>query len=494
MGKKPLFYRDAGGEVAFASELQALLSALGSTPEIDPEALDLFLAYACVPGERSIFSGVRKLPPAHVAAFDAKGSSLRRYWELSFRDKSARGEDELLAELDSLLSDATRIRMIADVPLGAFLSGGVDSSVVVAHMSRLASGVRTFAIGFPEERFNELPHAAKVARHCGTVHEELVIKPDAAEILPRLVWHYGEPFGDASAVPTYYVAQAARRHVTVALNGDGGDESFAGYDWCRREAILQRYRESLPLALRRGPLRALGTAAAFLPGRAGHQLGAMLTRGAQTVGETYWNWDLWGEAERSRLYRPAWRQRLAGFRARAHLEDLFARGTAGEDLDRALEAMIHLYLPDDLLVKADIASMANSLEPRSPLLDYRIVEFAARLPTSLKVRGGLTKALLKRHAADLVPREVVYRPKQGFSVPLADWLRGALRPSLAGILLHPRALERGYFQPDALRALVQSFLGGAEHATRLWGLLWLEIWHLLFIDKAIAPGDSLRQV
>ena len=492
LGKKPLFYLDQGGRVVFASELGALLAGLESTPALDPAALDAYLAYLCVPGERSIFKGVRKVPPAHYAVFHRGGATLTRYWDLSFRRKTAEREPALLEELDELLQEATRIRLISDVPLGAFLSGGVDSSAIVAHMSRLMPEPRTFSIGFADEDHNELPHARAVARALGTRHEEFVVEPDAAEILPRLVWHYGEPFADSSAIPTYYVAQMARRHVTVALNGDGGDEIFAGYPWCLRERMLQRYREGLPEWLRAGPLRSLGKSIGRISGRAAYLAAALLVRGGSPAGQTFWIWPRWGREEQQALYDPAWLARLDGDSPQEHLLDLFKRSSATQDLDRTLDVAIRSYLPDDLLVKVDIASMANSLETRSPLLDHRVVEFAAALPTHLKVRGSVTKYLLKKHTARLLPSASVHRRKQGFAVPLARWLRGPLRPFLESILLHPRALRRGYFAPDSVRLLVRRFLQGEPLETRVWSLLWLELWSLLFLDKQIDAGTTLK--
>jgi asparagine synthase (glutamine-hydrolysing) len=496
VGKKPLFYRDHGGEVVFASEVRALLKGIATTPDVDPEMLDSYLAYMCVPGDRSIFSGIRKVPPASIATFTRTGCRIDRFWSLSYRSKPRRSEVEVQERLDALLTDATRVRMISDVPVGAFLSGGVDSSTVVALMARQAGAVKTFSVGFSEESFNELPHARKVASVWGTQHEEIHVEPDASAILPRLVWHYGEPFADSSAVPTYYVAEAARRRVTVALNGDGGDEGFGGYPWHRAIRVASLYRSVAPARLRRF-LDPLGRSVADSPRAPGFLRAASSLVGhwgGRTPVDSFWIWPGFREPDRPALYTSAFLSRLRDFKPTDYARRIY-RGASGlDDVDCALEAGIETYLPDDLLVKVDVATMAHSLEARSPLLDYRVLEFAASLPPGRHVGLMSTKRLLKAYAARLIPPSVVYRRKQGFSIPLAAWLRGPLRAPMTVLLGDARFAKRGYFEATAVRGLIEKHVAGEDHSPRLWALLWLELWFRMFVDGDLHRDDSLRSL
>ena len=496
VGKKPLFYRDQGGEVVFASEVRSLLKGMATTPDVDPEALDAYLAYMCVPGDRSIFEGIRKVPPASIATFSRGGSRIDRFWTLSYRSKPPRPAGEIQERLDGLLTDATRVRMISDVPVGAFLSGGVDSSTVVALMARLAGRVKTFSVGFGDESFNELPHARKVAAVCGTEHEEIEVQPDASAILPRLVWHYGEPFADSSAVPTYYVAQASRRRVTVALNGDGGDEGFGGYPWHRAIRVAGLYRRGVPAALRR-LLAPAGRALA--ESRRAPRVVRSVSRlvgqwGSGSPFDSFWIWPGFLQADRESLYTAGFRSRLGDFHPAEHVRHALLQASGSADVDRALQVGIETYLPDDLLVKVDVATMAHSLEARSPLLDYRVLEFAASLPPERHVGLFGTKRLLKAYAARLLPASVIYRPKQGFSIPLAEWLRGPLRRPLTALLGDARFAKRGYFEPATVRSLVERHQSGEDHGPRLWALLWLELWFRMFVDGDLRRDDSLRDL
>jgi asparagine synthase (glutamine-hydrolysing) len=496
VGKKPLFYRDAEGEVAFASEVRALVRGLRGTPPVDPRALHAYLGYLCVPGEASIYEGVHKVPPACVVTCNRQGLRIDRYWSLSFREKIRCVEREAVERLDALLDEATRLRLISDVPLGAFLSGGVDSSTVVAMMSRAGGTVRTFSVGFTDERLNELPHAKAVAQALGTRHTEIVVEADAAAILPRLVWHYGEPFADHSAVPTYYVSAAARQHVTVALNGDGGDESFAGYSWNRAVRVAELYRQIVPRPLRRG-LEPIGHAIGRLAPREGsaRSLSRLMNDWSdRPAADLFWIWPGFRKSDLEVLCTESFRSRLANLDPGAYARAVYERTDGPDDVDRGLQVILDTYLPDHLLVKTDIASMANSLEARSPLLDYRILEFAASLPSRLKFRGMRSKRILKTLAARLVPPSVVYRPKQGFGVPLADWLRGPLRRPLSVLLGHDRFAARGYFDRRAVGDLVERHMSGEDHSVRLWALLCLEIWFRMFVDGEIGRQDSLHDL
>ncbi len=490
VGKKPLFYARAGGQLVFASELQGLLEHPDVRRELDPAALDAYLTYGYVPAPHTIFRGVCKLPPAHVLTLSLADPQPRteRYWRLRYGPKLALDEAEATEGLIEALTEAVRLRLIADVPLGALLSGGIDSGLVVALMSRLSDRpVQTFSIGFDEREFNELPYARMVAERYGTDHHELVVRPSALEVLPTLVRHYGEPFADSSAVPSYYVARMTRQHVTVALNGDGGDEDFAGYERYLGSLAAERYAR-LPWLVRRGVIE---PAAALIPGSLPrrHRLGQakrFLQVASRAPGPRYLRWMSYLTPEqKGALYAPGFREQLDGHESGGWLLGLFAdAGADGADLlDRLLAVDVGSYLPYDLLVKMDIATMANSLEARSPFLDHKVMEYAARLPSGYKVRGRSLKFLLRRAAEGLLPPEVIRRRKMGFGVPVAQWMRDELRPLLDDTLLSERAARRGYFRPEAVRQLVREHVeGGRDHGYALWGLLWLEMWHREFMD------------
>ncbi len=496
LGKKPLFYTITDGQFVFASELQGLLAHPGVRREVDPTAIDDYLTYGYIPAPKTVFRGVFKLPPAHVLTLDlvdggrpAAAPRVERYWQLAYEPKAELDEGEAAEGLAAVLTEAVRLRMIADVPLGAHLSGGIDSGVVVALMSGLsARPVKTFSIGFEERAFNELPYARQVAERYGTEHHELVVRPNALEVLPTLVRHYGEPYADSSAVPSYYVAQMTREHVTVALNGDGGDECFAGYERYLGTLMAERYRR-LPWLVRRGLVEpAAALIPASLPRRNRlRQAKRFLDGASRGPAERYLRWVSFLTPERKRdLYADGFRADLAGYEAGGWLTALFddAPGGAADPLDRVLAVDVASYLPEDLLVKVDIASMANSLEARSPFLDHKVMEFAARLPAGLKVKGRSLKYLLKKFAGRLLPADTLRRRKQGFGVPVGEWMRGVLRPLVEDTVLSPRAAGRGYFRADAVARLCREHFAGRDHSFQLWALLWLELWHREFMDRS----------
>jgi asparagine synthase (glutamine-hydrolysing) len=494
-GKKPLFYAEVDGQWVFASELQALLQHPRLAREVDGAALDEYLTYGYVPAPKTIFRGVRKLPPAHWLTLrlprDGHGSPqvhVERYWRLGYEPKLRLSEEDAVDGLLEVLREAVRLRMIADVPLGALLSGGIDSSIVVALMSQLSDRpVKTFSIGFDDQEFNELPHARRVAERCGTEHHELIVRPKALEVLPTLVSHYGEPYADSSAIPSYYVAKLTREHVKVALNGDGGDECFAGYERYAGGLAADRYGR-IPAAVRRlaiEPLSRLIPAGGPRRSRL-RQARRFLEVAGQPAPLRYLRWIGYvPTAEKAALYSADFRAQLAGHRAESWLLEMWERLTAAGlgPLDTMLALDVESYLPYDLLVKMDIATMANALEARSPFLDHQVMEFCARLPESYKLRGMRLKHLLKKAGAGLLPPETLARRKMGFGVPVANWMRGELRSWTEDLLLSPRALKRGYFQPEALRQLVDRHLEGREDRSfQLWALLWLELWHQEFMD------------
>jgi asparagine synthase (glutamine-hydrolysing) len=479
----------------FASELQALLRHPRLARELDWAALDDYLTYGYVPAPKTIFHGVHKLPPAHWLTLrlrpgesDGPEVHVERYWQLAYEPKLSLNEEDAAGGLLEALREAVRLRMIADVPLGALLSGGIDSSIVVALMSQLSDRpVKTFSIGFDDQEFNELPHARRVAERCGTEHHELIVRPNALEVLPTLVRHYGEPFADSSAIPSYYVAKLTREHVKVALNGDGGDECFAGYERYAGGLAADRYGR-IPAAIRTltiEPLSRLIPTSAPRRSRL-RQARRFLEVAGQPAPHRYLRWIGYVPTiEKAALYSPDFQDQLAGHRAESWLLEMWERLTAAGlgPLDRMLALDVESYLPYDLLVKMDIATMANSLEARSPFLDHYVMEFCARLPARYKLRGMRLKHLLKKAGAGLLPPETLTRRKMGFGVPVGDWMRGELRSWMEDLLLSPRALKRGYFQPEALRQVVDRHLEGREdRAFELWALLWLELWHQEFMD------------
>jgi asparagine synthase (glutamine-hydrolysing) len=495
VGKKPLFYTEMDGQWVFASELQALLQQPGLAREMDWAALDDYLTYGYVPAPKTIFSGVHKLPPAHWLTLKLRpGESggpevhVERYWRLAYEPKVRLSEEDAVDGLLEVLREAVRLRMIADVPLGALLSGGIDSSIVVALMSQLSDRpVKTFSIGFDHQEFNELPHARRVAERCGTEHHELIVRPNALEVLPTLVRHYGEPYADSSAIPSYYVAKLTREHVKVALNGDGGDECFAGYERYAGGLAADRYGR-IPAVVRRlaiEPLSRLLPASGSRRSRL-RQARRFLQVAGQPASQRYLRWIGYvPTTDKSALYSPDFQEQLAGHRAESWLLEMWERLTAAGlgPLDRMLAVDVESYLPYDLLVKMDIATMANSLEARSPFLDHEVMEFCARLPASYKLRGMRLKHLLKKAGTGLLPPETLTRRKMGFGVPVGNWMRGDLRSWMEDLLLSPRALKRGYFQPEALRQVVDRHLEGREDRSfELWALLWLELWHQEFMD------------
>jgi asparagine synthase (glutamine-hydrolysing) len=481
LGEKPLVYhRTADGGLAFASELQALVAHPAVPRHIDPTALDDYLTYLYVPAPRTAYRDVCKLLPGHRLVWEAGQVSIRPYWRVRFGAKLVIDEDEALARFGALLRDSVRRRLLADVPLGAFLSGGLDSSSVVAEMAELsAQPVKTFSIGFGERDFDELRFARQVAERFGTDHHELVVEPKALDVLPTLVRHYGEPYGDSSAVPTYYVAQMTRAHVTVALDGNGGDELMAGYErhWAAR--VAARY-DRVPSLVRHGLIRPLVPLVpeprrrrSFLRRAKRFMAAAHLP-----VHERYLRWvGAYGAAEKRSLYTEDFRALLAGHDAGRWLRAALAAEPGLDAVDAVQRADTLMYLPDDLLAKVDIAAMANSLEPRPPFLDHRLVELCAALPSGYKLRGRMSKWLLRRLMRGRLPAPILTRSKMGFGVPVGEWLRGELKPLLDDALLSPTALQRGYFEPAAVRALVDDHLSRrADRTPHIWALLMLELW------------------
>ena len=487
VGKKPLYYREDRDGIAFASESRAFFADPGFEPQANPAAISAFVSLQYVPAPLSAFKGVRCLPPAHYLVATAASTTVNRYWKLEYEPKNQLTEDEAEEEFVPILREAIRLRLISDVPLGAFLSGGVDSSVVVALMCEIggqAGRVRTFSIGFDEEQFNELPYARMVAARYGTEHTEHVVKPDIQQLLPRLVWHFSEPFADESAIPTFWLSKMTRQHVTVALNGDGGDENFAGYDRYAVNARNARF-ERLPRALR----VLIAKSMAALPGASADRLQTWAAlRAMRSDEQAAMNRMFLSGRQKRSLLTPEFLSAGAPDAALEILSSSFRSASADEQMDRLLAMDAETYLPGALLPKVDITTMAFALEGRSPLLDHKVMEFAARLPLPLKRQGTDGKRLLKRIARRLVPTEVVDRPKRGFSVPLRHWFRHELADTVRDVLLGSAARSRGVLEPKGVETLLGEHMSGArDWHEEIWILLMQELWYQTFIDRRPAP-------
>ena len=487
VGKKPLLYAQLPGEFIFASEFSALLLHPGISRDVNSEALHNYLSFMCVPAPLTAYRAIRKLEPGHTLLWRKGEIKLERYWQPDFSHKLDIGEAEAGERALEILRDAVRVRLMSEVPLGAFLSGGIDSSAVVALMSEASSKpVKTFSIGFEEQDFSELHHARRIAEHVGADHHEFIVRPDAMEVLPLLVEHYGEPYADSSAIPTYYVARETRQHVTVALNGDGGDESFAGYERYAAMQLAERYHR-LPAPLRN---LAIQPAVNLLPTS---ETSRSRVRDAKRFIEAaslpkrdrYLRWvSVFDTQAKQDLYSEDFQQQTANMNSSDILDPWFARANGSGIVDAALLTDIMTYLPNDLLVKVDIASMAVSLEARSPFLDHHVIEFAASLPEKFKLRGLTTKYLLKRVLQKLLPAENLERRKMGFGVPIGHWFRGQMQPFLRERLLSEKALGRNLFKPEAVKRMIELHTRGErDYAHQLWTLLMLELWFDRFIDR-----------
>jgi asparagine synthase (glutamine-hydrolysing) len=482
LGIKPLYiYRDAE-KLLFGSELKAILACPGIGREVDAEALEDYLAFGMVPGSRSIFRRIEKLPPAHtlmVQAAELDGTP-RRYWRLHVEPDHRPSAAEWQEAVTAKVSEAVRKHLIADVPVGAFLSGGLDSSIVVACSAGAVQGpMQTFSIGFREESFSELPYARQVAERFGTRHTEEIVTPDAVSLLDDLAWFYDEPFADTSAIPTYLVARLASRSVKVVLSGDGGDEAFGGYTRYAHDLKEAAIRERLPLWLRRrilGPLAGIWPRADWLPRPL--RAKTLLTNLSLDAGAAYANtMSICRPPLRRRLLAPDIVAGLNGHRPGQPFEADYATALPGDALGGMMAADVGTTLPDDFLVKVDRASMAHGLEVRPPLLDHELMELAARIPANYKVRGGETKWVLKQAFQSRLPDAVVNRPKHGFELPIDDWLRGPLRETFEGSVLHSGARVRDFVDQATARKLYRAHLSGTgRHGGVLWALLILARW------------------
>lgn len=483
LGKKPLYYAQLGERLLFGSEIKALLAVSPELAEVDRPALVQYFSLGYILDPDSAFKSIRKLPPGHVLEFSDSKLVVSKYWDLpAYGTETCSSENELLAELRTILSEAVRIRMVSDVPLGALLSGGVDSSTVVALMAEAFSRpVKTFSIGFKSSDFDESQFARSVSERFGTDHHELVVEPNINDDLNELTRFMEEPFADSSMLPTFYVSRLTRQHVTVALSGDGGDEIFAGYD---RYDIHLRRKRSEALARLLGPWFRRNIFSAIPAGFYGRRFlfNALLGDRERYVDSMSF---LPVNDREQQLFSPDFIRESAGYPNPSQtLLDLMAAGETPDDLARLQYLDTKTYLPGDILTKVDRMSMANSLEMRAPLLDHVVVEWATRLPSEWKLRGGTGKYILKKLAEQLqVPKTVLHRPKRGFAMPLVHWFRNQLRDEVMEMLLEPRTVQRGFFNKKALEKMLREHLSRRrDHSSQIWLLLIFELWHRNFLE------------
>lgn len=472
LGKKPLYYSLSKNRIVFASEINALKTISDIDFSIDFEALDLYLEYQFIPSPWTIYRGIRKLRPAHYILLNSKKFSTKQYWDVNYCKKLNISFPEAVEEAEEKIQQAVKKRMISDVPLGALLSGGVDSSIVVYFMSKLLNdSVKTFSAGFKEESFNELPYAQKVSQTCQTQHHELIVTSNIQNDLPKIVLQYGEPFADKSMVPSYYICQEARQHVTVALTGDGGDELCLGYDKYKLIRAIKTYMK-LSVKLR---MKFLGLVDFFL--------NKLLLREKiiRNIMPEYkvlsWD-DFWWEYFKEKLYNQGFKKSLNSSFKQERIRNLISNMdiSASESEEKLLWADIHNYLPDDLLVKIDVASMAHSLEIRSPFLDHKLIEFFAQIPLEYKLYNGESKYILKKIAEKYIPAEVIYRRKQGFAMPVSEWVRKDFLDLVHNYVIENRFFWDLFSKEYFCKIFQQHKKGLVDHGLRIWVMLVLGIW------------------
>jgi asparagine synthase (glutamine-hydrolysing) len=498
VGKKPFFYSQQGDQVCFSSTLNSLRGLLKTSPEVDPVALDAYLAYQAVPAPMTIYQGISQLPPAHqlIYRFDQRSLEVSRYWEVRYDQKlQNKSEEEILNDLDDLVRQAVRKRLMSDVPLGAFLSGGVDSSLVVAMMAQeMKEPVNAIVIGFNNKEFDERRYARQVAEHLGKDNvnlSERVLDSDSISNLPEIIWHYGQPLSDVSIIPTYHVAKAAKESVTVVLNGDGGDEIFGGYSRPIVAGAAEQYRKWVP-----SPIRSLLSASvSHSPFKTPRSVSMLMEAGQRSAIDNF-VYDRAFRSHRSSAYAPSLSEQLAGFHPDSLYRSVWESADGVDDVDRALYGDFKTYLPDQLLTKMDTSTMAASLEARSPLLDKNLIEYSAMIPNHLRIKGYTTKYLLKKLAARYVPKEVLYRRKRGFVMPTATWLRGDLMGQIQQVLTSDSFRDRGWFNPDFVTRMLQEHQSKQHNwSEQIWTLLVLEVWAKMMLDNTLSrtdPFEALR--
>ncbi len=495
MGIKPLYYALAGGDLYFASEIKALLCVPQLSRDIDFQALDAYFTYGFIPGPRTLFQNIRCLPPATCLIFENGVMRQKTFWSLDRGPGWRLPENEIAERLWELLCAAVKRQMVSDVPLGAFLSGGIDSSSLVAAMSQVSdSPLKTFSLGYDGEPGDELAYAGAVARHCNTDHRELRVAPDGVGMLPKLLWHLDAPFFDNSIIPTYSISRMARSEVTVALSGDGGDELFGGYEWTRRHQYRALYRR-LPQHLRK-PIDRMMPAGMRLSDEYGLSRLSKARRFLLDLSNTaefgFRRRTTVSAAFRSRMYSEGLKNELDGFDAAGDQHRFFVEAPVRDERDAMLYADMMSYLPDDCLFKVDRMSMAHGLEVRVPFLDRELVEFAARIPFDLKIKGFTSKYILKRAAARHLPDSILKQRKQGFTVPMASWLRNGLGDLAERILLGESLQRRGLFSRNRLKWMLAEHRSGRQAlGHRIWGLVVFETWAKLYLDARVAAAPDI---
>jgi asparagine synthase (glutamine-hydrolysing) len=489
VGVKPLHYALAGNRLVFGSEIKSLLQHPEVPRAVNHEAISDFLSFSYVPDPQTAFRGIRKLPPGHTLTFKDGFLVTRCYWDFDYPeqepDQKVESEEYYIERLRELIAESVSMRLMSDVPLGAFLSGGIDSSTVVAMMARaMGRPVKTFSIGFTESSHDELHYARIAARHFDTEHHEFIVTPDVCRVVEEIVWHHDEPFADVSSVPTYIVSKMAREHVTVVLSGDGGDELFAGYERYLVDRQRQKF-ERLPGFFRRNlMLRASRWLPRHVYGK-NYLRNVSLEPGARYIDSI----SCFDEDKKQQLLSGDFRRALSRHNATEKFTRLFAAPGSPERLDHLLYLDSKTYLPGDIMTKVDRMSMAHSVEAREPLLDHRLIEFAQRIPAVFKLRGSETKSILKKAMRGIIPDEIIDRPKQGFGVPMQKWFKEDLREMVIDTLNDSRTRQRGYFDQRVVSATLREHLSGRRDNSRhLWSLLMLELWHRAFIDHQPEPA------
>jgi len=485
LGKKPLYYYRHNDRFVFGSEIKAILEAGGIDRSVRDSSVQDFFTFQYVPDPNSIFTHIQKLPPAHSMLVSEKECRIESYWDVSFADVSKQSESEVCEQLVEIVNDATRLRMVSDVPLGAFLSGGVDSSAIVAMMSQHSSTpVTTCAIGFDNKKFDEVAQARQVAEQFNCAHHEFTVKSNVEENLVDIASFFDEPFSDPSFVPTYFVSKLARSKVTVALAGDGGDENFAGYSKYRTDQTENRIREKTPDFLIRHCLPQLTSMSRLLGGTLGRRANTLLKSLSMDSAASFHGTNSFFNQT---LWQTAITPEFANATRDHDPEDLtryyYEKADAPDHLGKVLYTDLKTYLPGDILVKVDRMSMANSLETRAPLLDYRVVEYAATIPSRLKLKSSETKHIFKKSLESILTNDILYRKKMGFSVPLASWLRHEIKGIAEHYLFAKQSGIANYFQMSEIRKLWDQHQGGRlDYSQELWSLLVFELWWQRYVE------------
>jgi len=485
LGKKPLKYFIGPDFLVFASELKAILKDPNVPKEPDFEAIHHYLTFQFAPAPLTGFKGIKKLPPAHYLICQNGKIEIKRYWKLDFSQKLDLSEKEWKEKILQKLEESVKLRMISDVPLGAMLSGGTDSSCIVALMSKLsAKPVETFSIGFEEKDYNELPYARIVAEKFKTNHHEFIVKPNAIDVLPKLAYFYEEPYADSSAIPSFYLSEFTRKYVTVALNGDGGDENFAGYNRYNALKIFKLLQKTQLFRTNFTQQILILAARILFPLSKKEKVIKFIEKLSQSPEKGYLQIvSYFNEEEKENIYTDSFKEKIKNIDSFEVIKEKFDEAASFDFLDKIFYTDINLYLPDDLLVKMDIATMANSLEARSPLLDHQFLELTAKIPPNLKLKGQNKKYIFKKVLEEILPKEILYRKKMGFGVPLEYWFRKELKNYIYEILLSKRFLSRGMFKKESIKEILDNHTQKNQNcAYQIWALLSLEHWFREYFD------------